>query len=128
MKEFNAESSNNGRSLTRKQFLAYSASAFAGAPLFINSCVNDKKNSTKKSSHVDDPALWWKMGRYIVHETVDTSFLYKGRLKARVEGTWQEFTIKQLPKEFVDWSLSERVHRLERLAKYGFQRRDLAGP
>ena len=128
MKKHISQSNTEGMSLTRKQFLALSVSALAGAPFFIASCGDDNANSSHNALHTDDPASWWKKGGYIVHESVDASLSGEGLIKARVNGSWRKFAVKHLPREFVEWSLSERINRLERLARYGFNERDLAGP
>lgn len=128
MKARNVKSNIDGIPLTRKRFLSLSASALAGAPFFISSCANGNESPGRKASLTGDPASWWKKDGYIVHESVDASLCGEGLIKARVDGTWRKFDIRRLPQVFVGWSLSERAFRLERLARYGFSERDLAGP
>lgn len=119
---------NSTSMLTRKRFLSFLGSIFAGAPLLINSCTKENKHAVSDDRSGDEAAAWWKTGGYMVHESVDSALLDRGHIKAKVEGTWREFAIQKLPREFIFWSLSERANRLKRLARYGFQRRDLAGP
>lgn len=126
MQQHTKKTDTDRSSLSRKNFLALSTSALAGAPFLLTSCANSK-NSQKTSLPVD-PETWWKKGQYIVHDTVDSSRFSEGVIKAMVDGSWQKFNIKNLPREFVVWSLAERAVRLERLARYGFRERDLAGP
>lgn len=126
MKQQTKKSDTDGLSLSRKRFLGLSASALAGAPFLLASCANEK--SVQKASHPVDPDAWWQNNRYIVHDTVDASLCSERLIKAKVDGTWQKFDIKNLPGEFIEWSLTERAYRLERLARFGFSERDLAGP
>jgi hypothetical protein len=119
---------NSAPMLTRKRFLAFLGSMFTGVPLVINSCTKNEKRAVSDDMSGDDPAAWWKTGGYMVHESVDSASLDRGRIKAKVDGEWREFAVQNLPREFIGWSLSERANRLKRLAMYGFQRRDLAGP
>jgi hypothetical protein len=126
MKQHTKKLDTEGLSLSRKRFLGLSASALVGAPFFLASCANEKP--AQKESHPVDPDSWWKEGRYIVHDSVDASLCDEGVIKAKVNGSWRKFDIKNLPREFVEWSLTERAYRLERLARYGFSERDLAGP
>jgi len=114
--------------LTRRNFLGLSATALAGVTAFLAACSNDKEEPVAYTLNSDDPASWWKPGGYIVHESVDTSLSDDGLIRAKVEGAWQKFKVKELPERFIAWSLSERANRLENLAMYGFRRRDLAGP
>ncbi|MFO8070531.1 MAG: hypothetical protein R6V85_01535 [Polyangia bacterium] len=74
------------------------------------------------------PEQWWVEGRWVSHEAVLTDRLDQGVIRARAGGEWRDFEIAALPDRFVEWSLRERVRRLEKLAEVGFDPRDLDGP
>ncbi len=44
---------------------------------------------------------------------IDMSGYDKGIIKARVDGKWQEFKIRELPDGFMEWNLSSRLRDLE---------------
>ena len=75
-----------------------------------------------------NPWSWWREGGYIIHETVDTGRISEGIIRARVDGSWQEFRVVELPERFLNWSLRMRKERLERMIQVGgMDPRDLAG-
>jgi hypothetical protein len=57
---------------------------------------------------------FWKDNSFI-QDTVDLSLYEKGRIKARVDGTWQEFRLREASKEFIDWNTKKRMEFLERI-------------
>ncbi len=60
------------------------------------------------------------------HQTnIDLKDYNKGIIKAEVDGKWQDFTIRELPDSFVDWSIKRRLETMERVKKN--QMPELAG-
>lgn len=112
--------------LTRRAALGAIATGTIGVAAACNPLT--QKPGAQVSALDADPKAWWKPGGYIVHETVDTTSLSKGRIKAFVSGEWQEFKTIELPGPFVRWSFQERIICIQRLARFGFQQKDLAGP
>jgi hypothetical protein len=43
----------------------------------------------------------------------------EGIIRARVEGRWQNFTIRALPDKFIEWSVQRRLETLEEIRKGG---------
>jgi hypothetical protein len=61
------------------------------------------------------------------HQTnIDLKDYNKGIIKAKVDGKWQEFTIRELPDAFMDWSIKRRLETMDRVRKNEMP--ELAGP
>lgn len=67
----------------------------------------------------------WENGTFH-QETVDCSSLSEGIIRARVDGSWQEFELRELPDAFQEWSFGKRAATLDRFRKH--QPPELAGP
>ena len=133
------------RSITRRGFLrGTSAALIALGAAATAGCSGSRTSETdyaRKGGLTADtnPSSWWRksggMGgaassrpSFVVHDTVDTSRLAEGVILARVDGSWRQFKVAELPGRFVDWSLKARVARLGRMLKAGgMDPRDLAG-
>ncbi|MDH5186871.1 MAG: hypothetical protein OEZ20_06585 [candidate division WOR-3 bacterium] len=60
------------------------------------------------------------------HQTnIDLKNYEKGMIRAKVDGKWQDFTVRELPDSFVDWSIKRRLETMERVRKN--QMPELAG-
>lgn len=59
-------------------------------------------------------------------DKVDCSKLDQGLIRAEVDGKWQDFEIRKLPKSFMDWSFQARLETLERFRKH--EPPELSGP
>ncbi|MCK4333558.1 hypothetical protein KAX06_02090 [candidate division WOR-3 bacterium] len=59
-------------------------------------------------------------------ESVDCSRLTEGVIRAKIDGSWQEFEIRRLPSGFQEWSFGKRAATLERFRKH--EPPELAGP
>lgn len=57
---------------------------------------------------------FWKNGDFI-QETVDMSDYGKGKIKARIDGQWQEFQIREASEAFIKWNTEKRIEFLERI-------------
>ncbi len=60
-------------------------------------------------------ALW--DGNTFVHKTVDASNLNENKIKAFVDGEWQEFELTNFPEIFMSWNIKERLAALEGIKK-----------
>lgn len=68
---------------------------------------------------------FWKGGMFH-QETVDASLVEKGLIRAKVDGKWQEFKIRELPEEFLKWNIERRAETIEKIRKGEMP--SLAGP
>lgn len=59
-------------------------------------------------------------------ETVDCSRLAEGIIRAEVDGSWQDFEVRELPSAFAEWSFGKRLATLERFRNR--QPPELSGP
>jgi hypothetical protein len=62
---------------------------------------------------------------YFHQKNIDLKDYSKGIIKAEVDGKWQEFTVRELPDSFIDWSIKRRLETMERVKKN--QMPELAG-
>lgn len=123
------------KSITRRDFILGSSAAFVTFATIEAGCDVFEKNREVNYKHLQsintdnsDPLSWWHKKDFIIHETVDTSKIDRGVIRAFVDGVWQEFKLINLPKEFVEWSIDSRINRLNRMLRYGgMDLRDLAG-
>ena len=68
---------------------------------------------------------FWKKKRFF-QKTVDVSHYKDGIIRARIDGQWQEFKIRETNKAFIKWNLKSRIEFLEQI-KTG-KMPGLAGP
>ena len=118
--------------INRRDFLRGSSKALAAVGAFAAGCTRREANPEGASQCADtvssDPDSWWDKKGFFVHEAVDTGRLPRGVIRARVEGTWRELRVVELPDRFVDWSLQQRAARLGRMVRAGgMDPRDVAG-
>jgi len=59
---------------------------------------------------------YWK-GDMFTQSNVDMSKYEDGIIRAKVDGKWQEFKIREVPDEFMKWNLSSRLKDLEGMKK-----------
>jgi hypothetical protein len=57
-------------------------------------------------------AYWTDQGRYFVQPTLDDSRIAQGIISARIDGQWQDFPIRQLNENFVEWNFTKRTDML----------------
>ncbi len=67
----------------------------------------------------------WNDGTFH-QDKIDCSKLEQGIIRAEVDGVWQEYKIRELPKSFQDWSFERRIETLDRFRSQ--QPPELAGP
>ncbi|MEO0117182.1 MAG: hypothetical protein ABIK97_06570 [candidate division WOR-3 bacterium] len=82
---------------------------------------------------------YWRNGTFS-QPNIDLSRLPMGKIRAKVDGRWQIFSVRQLPEDFLRWNFAKRIEMLENLkagkspsltgphsgmvASYGGRRRD----
>ena len=57
---------------------------------------------------------YWKGpegSEYCVHKTVDTTEVNSGYIRARVDGWWRRFQIRELDENYWNWNFDERMKR-----------------
>ncbi len=59
---------------------------------------------------------WWKNGTFH-QESVRIDNINKGKIEALINGTWQEFRIKQFSNAFIEWNFSRRVEKLDEITE-----------
>jgi len=59
---------------------------------------------------------FWKRGTFH-QETVDISKYEKGIIRAKVDGKWQEFKVRELPRKFIEWDIKIRTETLNEIRK-----------
>jgi len=65
---------------------------------------------------------YWEKG-YFIQENVKIG---KNIIKAKIERKWYEFKTRELPQEFIEWSLKKRIKDIEKIKKGKMP--ELAGP
>jgi len=68
---------------------------------------------------------FWKNG-FFHQETVDMSKCEAGIIRARIDGKWQEYVIRELPDVFMEWDIKKRIETIEKISKGKMP--DLSGP
>ncbi len=61
-------------------------------------------------------ADWWK-GKTFHQDNVKVDNIDKGLISAKIDGTWQEFRIRQFSEDFVDWNFSSRLEKLDEVTE-----------
>ena len=59
----------------------------------------------------------WIGDSTFVQTTVDATQLLDGNLRAKVDGEWQEFTLLELPQEFLEWNIAYRKEVIQGIMK-----------
>uniref|UniRef100_A0A7C4XDR0 Uncharacterized protein n=1 Tax=candidate division WOR-3 bacterium TaxID=2052148 RepID=A0A7C4XDR0_UNCW3 len=57
---------------------------------------------------------FFKEGKFI-QTSVDPSGYQKGKIRARIDGRWQEFTLQEPGKDFIDWNINRRLEFIEEI-------------
>jgi hypothetical protein len=79
----------------------------------------------------DKPAMkvypqFWKEGAYCRQDNIDLKKLDQGIIRAKVDGKWREFPVRQLSDKFLEWNFRERIKTIAVLKKGGMP--GFAGP
>ncbi len=57
-------------------------------------------------------SYWREDGKYFVQDTVDASAAKQGIIRARVDGRWQDFRVRRLNEDFIDWNFGKRLQMI----------------
>lgn len=87
----------------RKILVVVAVAIFLGA-LATGSLLSGKLEHAKVN--------YWK-GGYCVQKTVDMSKYDEGIIRAKVDGKWQEFKIREFPEKFMKWNIERRLEALD---------------
>jgi hypothetical protein len=89
-----------------------------GAILTFSMAQTEKE--TKNLEHAK-ASYWVKTAdikdSYFHQNNIDLKDYSKGIIKAKVDGKWQEFTVRELPDAFMDWSIKRRLETMDRVRK-----------
>ncbi|MCX7995438.1 MAG: hypothetical protein N3A65_06690 [candidate division WOR-3 bacterium] len=55
------------------------------------------------------------IGDKFVQKTVDLTKYPEGRIRARIEGKWQTYSLVECNSEFIEWNLKRRIEFIERI-------------
>ncbi len=55
---------------------------------------------------------YWDNGIFI-QRSIDPANIERGIIRARIEGSWKEYSIKRLPDEFIEWNIDSRLKSLK---------------
>lgn len=58
-------------------------------------------------------SYWDGSGRYFVQKNVDTSKVDKGIVRARIDGTWQDFVVREVDDAFFNHNIAMRLRMFE---------------
>ena len=107
------------RVLTRRTFLKSSVLSLASL-----SCAGRFGRLLPGEREKGKVDLW--NGNIFTQSNVSLTKYEEGTIKAKVDGRWREYTVRELPQEFVDWNIGSRLETLEQLRRGGMP--SLAGP
>jgi len=100
--------------MTRRTFLKM-LSIFSSAAVFVGSIPRllwggKWEHSTRS---------FWSKGVF-TQNSVDMSGYEQGIIKARIDGTWKDFTLQKTSPAFVEWNLNKRQEFLDKIKTGGF--------
>lgn len=95
--------------------------------LLAAAIVSIAANSTAQDKSPTKPyPQFWKEGGFCRQNNIDLKKLGQGIIRAKVDGTWREFMVRQLPDKFLEWNFRERLKTIGVLKKGGMP--GFAGP
>ncbi|MCX8043637.1 MAG: hypothetical protein N3B18_05850 [Desulfobacterota bacterium] len=98
----------NHQGTSRRNFLKLSGMSLLSLPLVMQA-------KTVRSSQIERNNYWVGTddNRYCVHRTVDASSVDSGFIRARINGCWRKFTIREAESIFWEWNFGERIRSFE---------------
>ncbi len=96
--------------VTRRGFIRLSAASVPA--LFLMSGI--RRLFAGEREHVE--VNLWKGGSF-VQTNVDMERYADGMIRAQVDGRWGEYSIRELPQDFIDWNISDRLEVLEKISR-----------
>ena len=98
----------NQHSTSRRNFLKLSGMSLLALPMMAQA-----KNVWSSSEPHENYWVGTGDSRYCVHRTVDASRVDEGIIRARINGVWRNFTIREAESIFWDWNFGERIRSFE---------------
>jgi hypothetical protein len=96
--------------LTRRGFLRLSA---VGLPVLL-SLGGLRRLFAGEREHV--MVNHWRGGTF-AQTNVNMERYAEGFIRAQVDGRWGEYSIRELPEDFIDWNISSRLEVLEKISR-----------
>jgi len=97
------------KDINRREFLG-KAGKLGGALVFTS--LAGKAVAGEWEQGMDE---YWTNSSFS-HDTVDGSEEASGRIRAYLDGNWEEFSTVELPPEFMEWNLAARLDVLENIS------------
>jgi len=107
----------DGENVNRRSFFGKLA-GLAAAPFLINSWLSRKARAGALDVPFTDlqetrGSYWREDGKYFVQENVDASKLDQGVIRARVDGRWNDFAIRNMTDHFFDYNIAMRMKMID---------------
>jgi len=105
--------------ITRRELLKISgatAAAAAGVTSLPGIARADESDGAAQPTTASNrDSVWRQDGRYFVQDTVDTTDLAQGVIRARVDGVWRGFRVRELNDDFLDWNMIKRIEMMDNM-------------
>jgi len=95
--------------MKRRQFFGVGAAALISAGLKKLPASLLQQFSVQKSG-------FWTDG-YFQQKSVDLTNLHQGTIRAKVNGTWEQYHVRALNAEFFEWNIEDRLANIEKMRK-----------
>ncbi len=107
--------------LSRRSLLKVGgAAALAGTALASGVASADDDKPTEddyfkslKELNARRESCWKEDGKYFVQENVDASSLEDGVIRARIDGEWHDFLVREIDDAFYNFNMTMRMHMLD---------------
>lgn len=102
----------------RRSFFGKMA-GLAAAPFLLSSLFSRKAGAGELeevpySAMKENRGTYWKEnGKYFVQDSVDSSKLDQGVIRARVDGRWSDFAIRNINDHFFDYNIAMRMKMID---------------
>jgi len=111
--------SEHGSELSRRSLLLAGGAATLAVPLLTGRVASadgsdeyDELKTIQKLGATRE-SYWDPGGKYFTQKNVDTSKVDKGIIRARVDGSWQDFVVRQIDDAFFNHNIAMRIRMLE---------------
>lgn len=115
----NSDPNPRGGTVSRRSLLMAGGAATLAVPLLTGQKAladdADEYSEMKKVQKLGSTRenYWDPSGKFFVQKNVDNSKVDKGILRARVDGTWQEFVNREIDDAFFDHNIAMRLRMFE---------------
>lgn len=100
----------------RRAFLKTCGALGIGVPMALLSGGSDSAFTGYREANAGPPQLpresYWNEAGFFVHSNVDASRWEEGIVRARTDGEWKDYYIRELDNGFVNWNLQARINVL----------------